>query len=328
VKSFSQPKGISSTLFTNSFITVANNFLADIQSRGSTRAIVDVLGNPGGLVCFSRLLSTILVPTWFPDSQQFTFRNGYVIPNNIRINSTLSKQLARVSMEIDNNPVTGNRITDTKCYVDNPVTIDRAGTPQPFTAFTTLNCNSLFSSSVRRGTFDPELLVLTGGLCASSCSQLISKLWVSGKARIVGIGGLKGTPMDSSSVAGGNVFDWTSLLTFFNSSNTVNGPQQLPTSASMSFNFRESFINNLVIPREFTRIEPDLRIDDWDFFTQSNFDRGSLYETLITSNVPKATVTQPNFFSNTDFVCYNSSAILKFSLLHFCFLFILFFLLF
>ena len=78
---------------------------------------------------------------------------------------------------------------------------------------------------------------------------------------------------DTSSFAGGTVFDWKDFVTFY----TENGVAALPTNAFTRFNFFEAYINDQNIPREFTRITPDLILQNWDVITNASASIGRKY---------------------------------------------------
>jgi len=165
-----------------------------------------------------------------------------------------------------NNPVDtpASNYGDMRWYTP-PKTYIRGGVTSQYTPKwifpSALECG-LRDSGVQYQPFEFEkIIVLTDGICGSSCSQFTSKLRYHGKAAIVGQGGIVGQPMESSSFTGGNVQDWIPLVQSMQG--LIPGFSQLPTSAKMRYNYREEYLGNEQTPREFQRIVPDARIDDW-----------------------------------------------------------------
>ena len=110
-----------------------------------------------------------------------------------------------------------------------------------------------------------KIILLSDGTCGSACSYFSSKLATEQLAYVVTVGGLVGQPMDYSSFAGGNVFDWPDFVSDVQSYTTFDGqPKQLPTSAATRFDFTEVYFGQSV-PREFTRGTSNAHLYNWDY---------------------------------------------------------------
>jgi len=153
-----------------------------------------------------------------------------------------------------------------------------------------------------------NVILFTDGLCGSACSQFSSSVRALGKAAIVSLGGIQGQPMETSSFTGGNVEDWTSIIPFFNqnavgaNAGFLNFFQLLPTTAFTRYNHREMYIGNAQVPREFQRIEPDIKLNVW--FPTNNAESIALLATVasqfknpviqVTASLTVNPVTNPN----------------------------------
>jgi len=141
------------------------------------------------------------------------------------------------------------------CWKDNSVVFTRGGVSGNYTRKIFFDCEKdlkLYASNVVKSNYVfPNIYLITSGLCGSSCSQFSSKLRYEGKAVYIGLGGIYNQPMDTSGFAGGNVITLP----------------KLENNAYFTYNWREAYINNNNVPREWTRIEPDIRIDNWDILT-------------------------------------------------------------
>ncbi|KAK2957408.1 hypothetical protein BLNAU_7564 [Blattamonas nauphoetae] len=132
---------------------------------------------------------------------------------------------------------------------------------------------SLFSPPPAVYTFSPQhTLILTDGLCGSTCAVLCLELQQKGKARVIGTGGewLNGNPVStmlSSSYPGGCVMQADILKEMFPEADF---PPLPPTSSVLSFTFMEVFPSDWNVrkknpdtPLEFVPISVDARIPHW-----------------------------------------------------------------
>ena len=112
--------------------------------------------------------------------------------------------------------------------------------------------------------FAPQILLLTDGTCGSACSFFESRLVVDGGGTAVSYGGLLDAPMDTSSFGGGGVTGgWDTYL------ETVRDPQvrstlpQLVSTAYVTFTSSEFYLPTAPLPREWLRLEAELRYPIW-----------------------------------------------------------------
>jgi hypothetical protein len=115
-----------------------------------------------------------------------------------------------------------------------------------------------------------RILVMTDGTCGSACSGFLTQLRLLGRVLIVGKGGLPSTGLhESASFTGGNVEDWDPFVSYicFMSEEVARNTSilTLPSTAYTRFNFREFYLGNHTIPREFDPLPPDFHYLNWSF---------------------------------------------------------------
>merc|ERR1711920_225678 len=110
-----------------------------------------------------------------------------------------------------------------------------------------------------------RVLVLTDGGCGSTCATFMHKLQAEGKyAKVAGVGGIKHTPLVTSSFAGGFTSNMGSLNKLFLEEDRI---QDFPTNGGLKqFAWGELYdAKYLSTPAQYLYREPDMRFDFWGF---------------------------------------------------------------
>eukprot|EP01105_Mastigella_eilhardi_P028044 TRINITY_DN89_c1_g3_i4.p1 TRINITY_DN89_c1_g3~~TRINITY_DN89_c1_g3_i4.p1 ORF type:complete len:586 (+),score=82.25 TRINITY_DN89_c1_g3_i4:488-2245(+) len=275
---------------------IANTLLPSFCALNVTRLVVDVSRNGGGDLCLTNGLLAALVPEWVggnTDHATSAFRY-----NDLR--ETPLEDMA-VSYGVESpvlwlDPATGMPPEDPYFYTNNTVERTRGCVAGRYSAsgWYWPHCAPSYFAPYAGCHLD-RLLVLSEGTCGSACSQFVSHLQSSGRARILTYGGDEASVMDGSSFAGGNVMIWQTYIAMFEEAGVPADqlPPVLPTSASARFNNHESYYgSDYTVPREFYLIPGDYHAYDWAAVYSMGYSSSvlaDLYETavaVLTERVP------------------------------------------
>jgi hypothetical protein len=260
------------------FDTESNDFESAVINAHTLRdtheknLVIDMTNNGGGIICLNYGALNYMVGPW--RSNEVSGPNSLYSPYEWRITPLTSALWDNdYNWYFGNthvNPATGAKFGNDVVTSPRSVTHgshtsdytklfnwDLCGRPNPAFFFTP-------SSTVLP--FD-KIIVITDGRCGSSCAYFISHLRYSNKVRVVSYGGVSGSPMATSSFAGGNVYQYDSIVGRARNQGyaTSNGIAYMEHNAYTSFNFRANYDPDATtIPRQFERLEADWHINYWD----------------------------------------------------------------
>lgn len=232
----------------------------------SNNLILDVSGNGGGYVCLSYTTLAYMARPW--NSASLQGNDILFSPYDFR-QSDITDDLFRRGFF----GAGGEEISEeTRKPLGASFYNDRV--PQTYESFTSnytqrylwdlCEASDYKLAKTKSNVFD-KVLIVSDGRCGSACSYFISKMRLGNKARVVTYGGIWGRPMDASSFAGGNVYEWNEFASDVKSVyKGLSWTQTLPTTSLASFNFREMYNPGESIPRQFTPMYPDFALPYWD----------------------------------------------------------------
>lgn len=241
-----------------------------VSTRGIKKLLLDFRGNGGGLVCLSYGLQRVLVRDWVQN--KLDTYGVYDFRKNDLYDEIVGGSLASPSSFID--PETGRAFTNTQFYT-NGKTYTRGGVSGDYTQKWYMNCDQQGIQQagdmwiVNSGdNYFEKIAILTDGLCGSACSQAETNLHTRGGTNVITIGGILGQTPETSSFAGGAVYDWPTFVQNVKTySSPSNPPQQLPTTAFTRFNFYECYMppQTATLPREYVKQKSDFHLEMWNF---------------------------------------------------------------
>jgi len=229
--------------------------------------ILDLRGNGGGDIC----LGYQVIDALMEESNPF---GKYDI-----IHSPLMGQFANYlaqpqysgflfSPSFWDDPATNVPFTNISWYTPGN-TFTRGGVASNYTKFVHLQCDN--STAPVRYLFD-QILILTDGLCGSTCAVFSSHLAEADHIDTVVVGGLANTTMQYFSFPGGQVFSLRGMLGFAEEVNFQDPslPKPFVTNAGVSFTLQEIYPwrkDNLVgtIPLEFHYRPATHHLAKWNF---------------------------------------------------------------
>lgn len=130
--------------------------------------------------------------------------------------------------------------------------------------------------------FAPErLVVLTDGLCGSTCATFVARLQERARARVVGVGGLKWQALQSQSFAGGFVTTVDALNALLAAANESTIPE-FPTTAVWQLAWGELYsATETEQPMQFANLPTEFNLDYWDYDATSEATQIALYELAV-----------------------------------------------
>lgn len=248
-----------------SFRKLMNTISTSRSTNGLNKnLILDVSGNTGGYVCASYFALSYLSRAW--NKATLTGDDILFSPYDFR-QSNLSDELfskgvfGTGSEEISE--VTRKSL-GASFYTDRvPQSYDSYSSNYTQRYLWNLCEEANYKESASATVFD-KILIVSDGRCGSACSYFISKLRIANKARVMTYGGIWGKQMDSSTFAGGNVYEWATFIADLRSYGNFTWATPMPTSALTAFNFREMYNPGESIPRQFTPMYADWVLPYWD----------------------------------------------------------------
>jgi hypothetical protein len=251
----------------NAFMTVFETTITDTRDRtqnGKVNLIIDLLGNGGGSICLMYYTLSFLVQDW--ERGSLSGPTNLYMPYDFR-QSSMTDQLLNIGYVTNSDYIDINTkqvFTTDVWYTDGP-NLTRGNRTSKYTEKAFWNvCASVFAAINYSFQFwFDKAIIITDGLCASACSYFATKMQLAGKAKVVTLGGLRGQPIDISSVNGGNVLDYPQFVADVQQGGYI--LPDPPTSATISFNFHEMYTNTDInaLPREFIALSPDWNMDFW-----------------------------------------------------------------
>lgn len=260
--------------------------IKDCGDLGYKNLIVDVSSNLGGAPAAAQIAAALLVEPWEKISSIVDVNNYdhpfqlFDIPintkwaalaNNSGLNNTGTDGLWPARNYI--NPVTGAELLPGG-FISGPSrtigSISRVlSQPGLFFGFADLPGGNYTPMAAPKRFFE-KIIIVSNGICGSSCGQFVNLLRTSDRVRTVYVGGLPGVDADPASYAGGARFDYATLLTQL----PVLAAAQLPTirmnQPILAFNGWESYKTCASYfrgdaPSDMFLGKADARVDHWDY---------------------------------------------------------------
>jgi len=265
--------------------------LLAFQEAGVQNLIVDVVGNGGGNVCLGYETMSLLVKDYYD-----TLRVSGRAPSGV-YDWKATESIGRFFTKFGNvfgyiDPETSEPYEDGSFYTDGPEH-RRGGSISRYSKPFEFDCSDLTSNfSLPEDLpvwFEPErILMLTDGLCGSTCSTFLSHMQENNKARVAGVGGLKYQALQSQSFAGGfvtNVDVLNQLLTYAGEPTIP----AFPTKVSWQLAWGELYAQKQNDqPLQFSNLPADFNLDYWQYDESSVPTWIELYELAMESFVDEA----------------------------------------
>eukprot|EP00698_Gefionella_okellyi_P004163 TRINITY_DN13885_c0_g1_i1.p1 TRINITY_DN13885_c0_g1~~TRINITY_DN13885_c0_g1_i1.p1 ORF type:complete len:741 (-),score=172.18 TRINITY_DN13885_c0_g1_i1:60-2282(-) len=237
----------------------------DFQVNNSIpNVLLDLRQDGGGYVCLWQMVVALLVPEWAGG-------NGTVCePYDIRKGTAFSSDPATIESLGGGRILFNNQdipVMNNSWFAPNVVrSLGKAYSPYTPRGFYPY-CGTYWVTE-NPPTFQ-KLLVLSDGLCGSSCSALNSKLRYYGHSLVVTTGGNFGADFDSSSFSGGNVWAQESIVALFAETGSQLPPNfLLPSTARTAMNYNAMYMGSQQTWREFDPIFSDFTpLPLWNFQT-------------------------------------------------------------
>lgn len=248
--------------------------------------VIDVMQNGGGIVCLGLRLLELLIEDYWNDHSQVQM--NYDFPHSPLMDAYIQEVN---SNEGYINKETGEPYVDGKAYYYGR-NVTMGGVEHERTNYFSLDCSDFEKLPLRftpKKFLPPEkLIIVTDGLCGSTCACFTKIPQEHGKATLVGAGGLWEESMDVSSFAGGFVSNPDTMAEIARESG-LDFPKFL-TNQHWQFDWAIWYSNKFPTrPAQFVVTEPDYREAFWGF-PHSSIDVdvttamvSSLYDRVIAS---------------------------------------------
>ncbi len=195
------------------------NGVTQSKTLGATKLIVDIRGNAGGLVCAGLIYSAFLQgdTEFFTAAPSAEAATSYFGEFDLRKTAARTKAIASSAIGDSLSYAVGDAGNSQRplkdIYSSGDIWYERGGQNVSFSPRYTLDCYP-FREIILNGTTNKwnrrDMVVLTDGMAISTGSIFVRSIY--GKITVVGMGGIKGKPMDTSFSPGAPV--WTSYATF------------------------------------------------------------------------------------------------------------------
>ncbi|KAI9033594.1 hypothetical protein CLU79DRAFT_724495 [Phycomyces nitens] len=219
----------------------AENFTAGLESfekKGIEKIIIDLSSNGGGDACAGEFI----INTFFDATPEYASDVKY---------SPFLERVIKKSYETDSGKwidYKSEKFKGAEWYT-HPVEYERGGKKVKFSQPITLSCDGWDSGlSAKRYNNKrwkaSDLLILSDGRCGSTCAIVASRLRISHLVPAMGLGGVRGNPMQFASFPGGESERLSGFLLELQSlglQNDPDAPKPFPQRADMGWTFRESY---------------------------------------------------------------------------------------
>jgi len=252
--------------------------------------VIDVMQNGGGIVCLGLRLLELLIEDYYNDHT--LVQMNYDLPH-----STLMDTYIDVvnSNEGYINKETGKPYVDGKAYYYGR-NVTMGGIEHQRTNYFSLDCSDIeklpLNFKPKKFMTPDKLIIITDGLCGSTCACFTKIPQEHDKATLIGVGGLWEEDMDVSSFAGGFVSNADTMAEIAKESG-LEFPKFL-TNQHWQFDWAIWYSNKFPTrPAQFVVTEPNYREPFWGF-PHASVDAdtttamvSNLYDNVIASTIKR-----------------------------------------
>lgn len=306
----------------NQFLGTASLQVAqEYQAREATALIIDAMSNPGGIVVLGQLLLMLLfedihrkphsasslydmqASAMFTDIGQWSMRTKKAVPGFALADNLLDRTGQPTSY--------ANGSMAAMDWYSPGETLRRGAGADPYTQpfvlwDTGAMAKKLSAPAVR---FDhTNTLMLTDGLCGSTCAQFLQAAVDANATRVLGVGGVPWLGMDSTSFLGGFIAQGVgSMLSqaraaaaqgWTPSTAAAAAPPGIPTTADFGWNWGVARSRTRPDqPAQFVATPPDARLAAWPtssasmvllYGTVALMEKGITRQPLLVADLPPA----------------------------------------
>merc|ERR550532_1775710 len=233
--------------------------------------VLDVMSNGGGIVCLGYRLAQMLVETFWEEPTkslyEYDLRHSPLMAAYVQATGALTPDPDATGDDFILEPKSLRRFNSTSWYTE-PLQYVRGGVLGNYSHRFKMNCSSCFQyrpeAKPRRWLPPSKLLILTDGLCGSTCATFMMVINEHQVATTVGVGGISEFTMAVSSFAGGAVSNMDVMGRIGKLANR--SIPQFSTSAGWQFTWYELYSQVYTnSPVQFVMQPPTVRIPWWDF---------------------------------------------------------------
>ena len=284
------------------WIDTAEEAICFFNEQNIQRLIIDVSQNGGGSICLGYALEEFLFPGLRQTVGAYDLKSSplfklFASTAAGQMCDNLSEQLCGVDPEAAGyftpcawyDWYSRDQYYDDTWFLPGKV-VTRGGVPGDYSSFVTQNCDVEFTrwfpGEVTNLNLDPEnIILLSDGLCGSTCSVFARHLQLSHRVKTVTTGGVLGGQQPSlTSFPGGEVVHLNYMQQLATRYGVVDNslvPNPLPTTADFRFAIREIYgwddIGITSTPQEFVYLPSDFQI----FYTEYYQNRSAVWDQVL-----------------------------------------------
>eukprot|EP01118_Nematostelium_gracile_P005246 TRINITY_DN1643_c0_g2_i3.p1 TRINITY_DN1643_c0_g2~~TRINITY_DN1643_c0_g2_i3.p1 ORF type:complete len:587 (-),score=101.46 TRINITY_DN1643_c0_g2_i3:101-1861(-) len=257
------------------FMKVAINTLQFAQKNSVNFMILDLRGNGGGDICLGYQLIDALMEESNPYGK-YDIIHSPLMDQVVSVVSEPQFNQSFLAPATWDDPQTNLPFTNSSWYFPGN-TWERGNSTSQYSSFIHLACDN-YTSPVRY--LFKKILILTDGLCGSTCAVFSSHLAEADHVETVVVGGVYNQSQQYYSFPGGEVMhigDFLQVLQPLNINDPTIVPNPLTNRADVSFTLQEIYPwrkDNVpgTLPLEFHYRPATFRIPMWDYTTDELYD--------------------------------------------------------